>query len=67
MTRDLGIATERFSQYIPIEIQADLTLFTEFATTRRYEESDMILERGDREAAIDVAAAVLAWVQSHAI
>lgn len=44
---------------------ADLTSYTEFATTRRYEESDMILEQEDLEAAIKIAEDVLKWAHSH--
>jgi hypothetical protein len=36
-----------------------------FATTRRYEESDMVLEADDLSAAIKVAEDVLSWVKTH--
>jgi HEPN domain-containing protein len=65
ITHDLGIITERVNQFLSIEIHADLTSYTEFATTRRYEESDMILEQEDLEAAIKIAEDVLKWVHSH--
>lgn len=65
VTRDLGIITERVNQFLPLEIHADLTLYTEFATTRRYEESDMILDRADLDAAVKTAEDVLAWAKSH--
>jgi HEPN domain-containing protein len=62
ISHDLGTICERVNQYLPIEVHADLTLYNEFATTRRYEESDMILEPEDLKAAVDVARQVLAWV-----
>ena len=62
LTHDLGSITERVSQYVPFDIQADLTMFTEYVTTRRYEESEMILETDDLEAAIAIASQVLEWV-----
>lgn len=65
VTHDLGIITERVNQFLPLEIHADLTLYTEFATTRRYEESDMILDRADLDAAVKTAEDVLAWAKSH--
>lgn len=65
ITHDLGIITERINQFLPIDIHEDLTSYTEFATTRRYEDSEMILEREDIEAAIKVAEDVLTWVKSH--
>lgn len=65
ITHDLGIITERINQFLPIDIHTDLTSYTEFATTRRYEDSEMILEREDIEAAIKVAEDVLTWVKSH--
>jgi HEPN domain-containing protein len=65
ITHDLGVITERVNQFLSIEIHADLTSYTEFATTRRYEESDMILEQEDLEAAIKIAEDVLKWVHSH--
>ena len=61
LTHDLGSITERVKQYVPFDIQADLTMFTEYATTRRHEESEMILEQEDLEAAIAIASQVLAW------
>lgn len=65
VTHDLGIITERVNQFLPLEVHADLTLYTEFATTRRYEESDMILDRADLDAAVKIAEDVLAWAKSH--
>lgn len=65
VTHDLGIITERVNQFLPLEVHADLTLYTEFATTRRYEESDMILDRADLDAAVKTAEDVLAWAKSH--
>jgi len=65
ITHDLGIITERVNQVLPIEIHADLTSYTEFATTRRYEDSDMILDHTDLEAAIKIAEDVLIWAKSH--
>jgi HEPN domain-containing protein len=62
ISHDLGTICERVNQYLPIEVHADLTLYNEFATTRRYEESDMILEPEDLTAAVDVARQVLNWV-----
>ncbi len=66
VTRDLGVISERVNQYLPIEVHTDLTMYTEFATTRRYENSDMVLEPEDLKAAIAVAEMVLAWVRSKA-
>ena len=65
ITHDLCIITERVNQFLPMEIHADLTSYTEFATTRRYEDSDMILDRADLDAAIKVAEEVLTWAKSH--
>lgn len=67
ITHDLGVITERVNQFLPIEIHADLTSYTEFATTRRYEESDMVLEADDLSAAIKVAEDVLSWVKTHVV
>lgn len=64
ITHDLGVITERVNQYLTIEVHADLTLYTEFATTRRYENSDMVFEKDDIKAAIEVAELVLVWVKS---
>jgi HEPN domain-containing protein len=64
ITHDLGVISERVNQYLPLEIHADLTLYTEFATTRRYENSDLVLEPEDLSSTIDVAEAVLSWVKS---
>jgi HEPN domain-containing protein len=64
ITHDLGIISERVQQYLPIEVHTDLTLYTEFATTRRYEESALILTQEDLEAAIEVAENLLLWVRS---
>jgi hypothetical protein len=64
ITRDLGVITERVNQYLTLEVHADLTLYTEFATIRRYENSDMVFEKDDIKAAIEVAELVLVWVKS---
>lgn len=43
------------NQYLPLEIHADFILYSKFATTRRYKNSDMMLEPEDLSATIDVA------------
>lgn len=61
LTHSLAALLERLKDYCTVPFDQDLEELTEFATTRRYEEGKVVLEKEERDRVLLVALQVLDW------
>lgn len=66
MTHSLAALIERLKDHCSVPFDDDLEELTEFATSRRYEEGKVLLEKEERDSVLNIAQEILNWAAAEA-
>ena len=64
-THSIELILDRLGKDLQPPHGSDLVVLTDFATIRRYEEGNEIIDQGDLNASVEAARKTLSWVDSH--